>query len=206
MNAGETPEQLRLRLRRERYHRLKTDPLEQEKRRVHARRSYKKNRAKQIAAAAAWTRAHPERRNATRRAFYQVNREQILADLKTEEARAKARCVYKQRAARDPQFVLKRRLSARLWQALKRSRARKDLTTMDLVGCSRVELMGHIERQFLPGMSWDNVADWHVDHIRPVCSFDLTDPVQQAACFHFSNLRPLWPTANRAKAGKWNPP
>src|SRR3546814_3330220 len=38
-----------------------------------------------------------------------------------------------------------------------------------LVGYTVADLMAHLERQFLPGMSWDNRGEWHIDHIRPLC-------------------------------------
>jgi len=50
-------------------------------------------------------------------------------------------------------------------------------------------------------MTWDSGIE--IDHIRPCCSFDLTDPMQQQQCFHYSNLKPLWANENRKKAGKW---
>jgi len=63
-----------------------------------------------------------------------------------------------------------------------------------LLGCSPVELKAHFESLFLPGMSWGNrgINGWEIDHIKPCASFDLTDPAQQALCFHYTNLRPLW--------------
>ena len=67
------------------------------------------------------------------------------------------------------------------------------------LGCTPAELRVHIERQFLKGMSWANRVDWHVDHIRPLASFDLTDPDQLRAACHFSNLRPLWAEDNLRK-------
>lgn len=67
------------------------------------------------------------------------------------------------------------------------------------LGCTPAELRVHIERQFLKGMSWSNRADWHIDHIRPLASFDLTDPEQLRAACHFSNLRPLWAEDNMRK-------
>jgi len=71
-----------------------------------------------------------------------------------------------------------------------------------MLGCNVVELKEHLSRQFRPGMSWDNYGEWHVDHIRPCISFDLSDPKQQLQCFHFSNLQPLWAKENMAKGGK----
>jgi hypothetical protein len=63
-------------------------------------------------------------------------------------------------------------------------------------------LMAHLESQFLPGMSWANRRLWHIDHQRPCASFNLTNPAQQHACFHFSNLRPLWAADNLAKGAR----
>ena len=66
--------------------------------------------------------------------------------------------------------------------------------------------MDHLEKQFQPGMSWDNHGydGWHVDHIRPCASFDLTDEEQVRKCFHYTNLQPLWAKDNLRKGSEWN--
>lgn len=84
-------------------------------------------------------------------------------------------------------------------QALQRSNTQKIATSLNLVGCSAAQLFHHIERQFVKGMTWENRHLWHIDHIRPCAQFDLTDPAQQRACFHFTNLRPLWKKQNLEK-------
>ncbi len=70
---------------------------------------------------------------------------------------------------------------------------------MGLCGCTREHLMQHIEAQFTKRMNWNNYGAWHVDHIMPCASFDLSDSVQRAACFNWLNLRPLWAEKNVAK-------
>lgn len=76
--------------------------------------------------------------------------------------------------------------------------------TLDLIGLnSWDQLMSHIENQFTDGMSWDNRDQWHIDHIRPCASFDLTCPTQQRACFHYTNLQPLWAKDNLIKSDKY---
>lgn len=70
------------------------------------------------------------------------------------------------------------------------------------LGCTPAELRDHIERQFRHGMSWVNRSDWHVDHIRPLASFDLSDPEQLRAACHFTNLRPMWAADNLRKGAK----
>lgn len=93
-------------------------------------------------------------------------------------------------------------LRNRLGDAIKgRNRSAK---TMQLLGCTVEFLMDHIASQFQPGMSWENWGQktWHIDHIRPCASFDLTDPEQQRQCFHYSNLQPLWAADNIRKGAK----
>ena len=60
-----------------------------------------------------------------------------------------------------------------------------------------------IESQFVDGMSWDNHGEWHIDHIRPCASFDLTDPEQQKECFNYKNLQPLWAKDNLSKGDRF---
>lgn len=53
-------------------------------------------------------------------------------------------------------------------------------------------------------MSWENygVGGWHIDHIIPCASFELTDGDEQRKCFHYSNLQPLWWFHNLEKSDK----
>lgn len=98
-------------------------------------------------------------------------------------------------------------LSRRLSMCL-RSRLRKALkenvkseSTMSLLGCTIQELKNHLESKFLPGMSWDNwtINGWHIDHIKPLASFNLSIPEQQKEACHYSNLQPLWSKDNLSK-------
>lgn len=77
--------------------------------------------------------------------------------------------------------------------------------TFELLGCTLSELRAHLEKQFRPGMTWENYGPvWHADHIRPCASFDLADPEQQKICFHFSNLQPLFKEENLKKGAKYS--
>lgn len=70
------------------------------------------------------------------------------------------------------------------------------------VGYTMRELIVHLERQFLRGMSWENYGSaWHIDHIIPLASFSFTsqdDPDLKVA-WGLPNLRPLWAEDNLAK-------
>ena len=104
------------------------------------------------------------------------------------------------RLREDVNFRLARILRKRLWDAVT-SQDRKGSSVLQLLGCSIDELKAHLEARFTAGMSWGNYGalGWEVDHVRPVASFDLTDPEQQRRCFHYTNLQPLWWLENRRK-------
>lgn len=53
-------------------------------------------------------------------------------------------------------------------------------------------------------MSWSNYGDWHIDHIIPCAAFDLNDELEQKACFHYTNLQPMWAKENIQKSDKYS--
>ena len=82
----------------------------------------------------------------------------------------------------------------------------KSAHTLELLGCSIEDFKKHLESLWKEGMSWENQGykGWHIDHIRPCISFNLTDPEQQKQCFHWSNMQPLWAKENMEKGDKWD--
>ncbi|RWX28957.1 hypothetical protein EHH54_31780 [Rhizobium leguminosarum] len=73
-----------------------------------------------------------------------------------------------------------------------------------LLGYTTEELIKHLERQFLPGMTWENYGEWHIDHRRPRASFSFTsaDDKEFMECWSISNLQPLWELENKRKSDK----
>ena len=66
----------------------------------------------------------------------------------------------------------------------------------------------HIENQFDENMSWDNVtrSGWHIDHIRPCASFDLSmDNPQRFVCYNWRNLQPMLAIENMTKQDEYTP-
>jgi hypothetical protein len=108
----------------------------------------------------------------------------------------------KNRYRTDPNFRIVQCLRARLTIAIKGTS--KSKATLTLLGCTIEQLWVHLEKQFQPWMTRANHGLWHMDHIRPCASFDdLTDPKQQAECFHYTNLQPLWAHQNISKGAKY---
>jgi hypothetical protein len=93
-------------------------------------------------------------------------------------------------------------LRSRLSKALKTNI--KSNSTTALLGCSIDDLKNHLETLFKPGMTWNNygLKGWHIDHIVPLCSFDLSDSEQVKIACNYKNLQPLWAKENLSKGGK----
>ena len=94
--------------------------------------------------------------------------------------------------------VLRSRLRSILAGRVKGGSAVSDL------GCTIDELRVHLESLFGPGMTWDNwtTDGWHLDHIIPLSSFDLTDSDQLLVACHYTNLQPLWAKENLLKGAR----
>jgi len=92
----------------------------------------------------------------------------------------------------DINYKIKLLLRTRINLALKQNF--KHGKTLEILGCTVIELKQHLESQFQEGMSWNNhsLKGWHIDHILPCASFDLSKESEQRECFHYTNLQPLW--------------
>lgn len=91
------------------------------------------------------------------------------------------------------------RLAEYVRAALKNNR--KATTIERLLGYPIPTLRNHIERQFTRGMDWGRFCsgDIHIDHIRPLSGFNMSDPEQAAEAWALTNLRPLWAKDNVTK-------
>ena len=106
----------------------------------------------------------------------------------------------RQRYATDPQFRMRCVLSTRLATAVRRRHNAKVASVMELVGCDWPTFKARFDGMFRDNMAWDNHGQvWHVDHIRPLAAFDLSDPEQQRLATHYTNLQPLFGEENLAK-------
>ena len=105
---------------------------------------------------------------------------------------------------KDEMFCLKLRIKSRLAKSFRKIGREKVGRTLDFVGCDIDFLKIHIEKQFAKGMTWENRGryGWHLDHIRPCSSFNLSNPEQQKLCFHYTNYQPLWAHENLTKSNK----
>jgi len=79
---------------------------------------------------------------------------------------------------------------------------RKDV--WEILGYSYEDFIKHIEKQFQPGMTWDNHGEWEIDHIIPASFFQFQsyEDVEFRMCWRLKNIQPLWKHQNRIKGNK----
>lgn len=104
----------------------------------------------------------------------------------------------KKRRHNDVNYRLSTYLRSRVYHATKLGF--KNGSAVADLGCSIEEFKQYIERQFQPRMSWDNYGEWHLDHIIPLSSFDLTNREQFLKACHYTNYQPLWAKDNLSKS------
>ena len=77
-----------------------------------------------------------------------------------------------------------------------------------LVGYTCSDLKRHLEKQFVDGMSWENMGEWHIDHKIPISVFNFTKAEHEdfKRCWSLENLRPLWKHDNLVKYNKLEKP
>lgn len=162
-----------------RYHeKLKNDPEYKANAKEYMRAWNRKNRAKKAANNKAWKDANPER-------YRQI----VKASRRKQDKKPYARMAHN--------------LRARLRELVREGLAYR-VSRAEFIGCSPKQLVDHVTSLFQPDMGWNNYGEWHLDHIKPCASFDLTDRAQVLACFHYTNLQPLWRQANEQKSSWHN--
>lgn len=99
----------------------------------------------------------------------------------------------------DSEYNLRVRLRSRAQKIKKalKGQGRVRQATLEYLGCSISELHLWVQSNF---MAWDNLKQWHIDHVVPVAAFDLTDEKQVRFCYHWTNLQPLWRRDNIQKS------
>lgn len=149
-----------------------------------------------------------ERRNAAYRKEYK-SRPEVIARRrelsKSPEKKSLRAARIRNKRVNDPRFSLHSRISCSINQSLRRVNGKsKGANWNTLLGYSTEQLRAHLEKQFLPGMGWHNICDWHIDHIIPVSNFKFTSANDDEfkRCWCISNLRPLWSKENINKSDK----
>lgn len=166
---------------------------------------YERNREHELTTASVRRLQNPERYNEVSKKWKSENVEKVLESYRKhketnfEKIRERKRNYDNSRKATDLNYKIQMNLRSRMYQAIKKEL--KGGSAVRDLGCSIEELKTHLESQFQSGMTWENWSrnGWHIDHIVPLASFDLTNREEFLKAANYTNLQPLWAKENYSK-------
>ena len=159
-----------------------------------------------------WAEANREKRKTIADRWATENREKIKESSKKQRKKPEYKermkswrlenttAYLRKRRQEDQMFALKIKMRSIILKALYRNGYTKRSTSNEILGCSWEELKNHLERQFQPGMTWENRGQWHIDHIVPLATAQTEEDVIRLN--HHTNLQPLWAEDNLKKSDK----
>jgi hypothetical protein len=167
-----------------------------EKCKGYADKWHKNNPGKRLACTVRWQKNNPEKCRERCREWRQRNAEKvkILNKKYRDERRSTLAGNLNHRFSSALYIALRGNKSGRRWESL--------------VGYTLDELKVHLEKHFKLGMTWDNIGEWHIDHITPVSVFNFETPedIDFKRCWALKNLQPLWASENLRKYNKIDKP
>jgi hypothetical protein len=103
----------------------------------------------------------------------------------------------------DPKNRIRYRITIAIDRGIKNKRNSKTIAGVFYPGYI-LDLMAHLESKFKDGMSWQNMGQWHIDHIIPVSlwEFETYTDREFKQCWSLCNLQPLWALDNLKKYNK----
>lgn len=188
---------------------------------------YKSNKNKARESQKIWREMNKEKKRSCDSNYYKNNKKEVLAKQREYyEINQKKRKAYqkiykrnnrkkvnqrnriyeKNRRLTDPKYRLNISVSALMRISLCGNK--NSLHWESLVGYTLKKLITHLEKQFQPGMSWDNYGKWHVDHKIPLSAHNFTKPehIDFKKAWTLKNLQPMWAKENISKGAKLEKP
>ena len=129
-----------------------------------------------------------------------AEKSKIYREKNKESLASAARERLRDRRSKDRFFVFRKRIGTMIGDSLRRRGYTKRSRSHEILGCDWATFAAHIERQFLPGMSWENRSEWHIDHIVPMATAQTEEDVIRLN--HHTNLRPIWAKDNLSKGAQ----
>ena len=159
------------------------------------KRHYLKNREKRLQYFSDWQKDNRDHLNE----YHQKWREKNI-----DKHREYKRKYEKHRKDTDPLYRLVSNFRTAIYTVLKESNVDKYGHYFDILQYTPDELINRLELQFKDDMSWENYGEWHVDHIKPISSFDIKEigDDEFMKCWSLDNLQPMWGEDNIKKSNK----
>lgn len=154
---------------------------------------YQENKEKMNEASKRYAAEHKEQIASAHKKYRAEHKEKL-----SEKRRQRER----ERMLNDEQYKTMKNLRKLVYMAIKNNS--QSGRGVELLGCSVEEFKIHFSYLFDKNMSWDNYGSyWQIDHIEPVCRFDLMKKEDQEICFNYGNLQPLTVEDNRKKGSNF---
>lgn len=165
----------------------------------------RKNESPRKEYSAIWRNENKELKSKLDKEYRIKNKDKIRDYRKTEKAKlikAKSDKKYYLKSIQNPNILIAMRMRSMISEYAKH----KTDKTFKMLGYSTIELVNHLEKKFTEGMSWDNYGrgGWHIDHIRPLASFNKEDSNWLSIAFSLDNLQPLYESENCSKGSLYN--
>ena len=77
----------------------------------------------------------------------------------------------------------------------------KQSSAKEILGIDLDTYRKWLEFQFSPEMNWENIE---IDHVRPICMFDVTKDEELKEAFNWKNTQPLLKKDHQQKGRKYN--
>jgi len=192
-------------IERKRYYEKNKDKIEERKkkpivsRREYNKKYYQENRARIIKQTKQYAADNKEQVLRTHSEYYRKNKKSILKKLKNKQPQINQ--YIREKRKNNINIKISHNLRVRIRCAIKKNMKWKK--SKYVLGCDIETFKKHLESKFRDGMTWENYGSfWHIDHIRPCSSFDLSIVEEQQKCFHYTNLQPLTAEENHRKSDK----
>ena len=170
------------------------------------------NKEKRKAYFKAYNEANKETRKAYNKAYNEANKEKIKAYMVANKEKRKA-CFKAYREINKERIYKRRKDCPILWTkhiirsrmncALRVKGFSRSKSMSQYLGCSVDFLKSYLQARFTEGMTWDNMGEWHIDHLVPL---NLATSVEELyALSHYRNLKPAWAKDNLSKGDRLLP-
>ena len=152
-----------------------------------------------------WRDKNHERIKNHKKQYYEDNREKIRNQHKkyydeNRDVIIKQKIKYeKKRINTDVNFRLIKNTRRRIHHAL--NGKTKSSSTRDILGIDIETYKKWIEFQMTPEMNWSNIE---IDHVKPICMFDVSNDEQLKEAFSWKNTQPLLKQDHKLKGTKFN--
>jgi hypothetical protein len=186
--------------KRDEYHRRKSHP-DYKKRKELTKDRDRENQKR-------WVEENREKVREYQKEWYQKNKEHVLDrsskyyQENKENMRERRNEYQKYKKKTDPLFHLSHNIRSLITKYFQIGGYSKKSKTTHILGCSFEEFKVYLENQFTEGMTWENMGEWHLDHIKPISLAETEEEIYELN--HYTNFQPLWAIDNLRKGNTYD--